>query len=78
MNMKNNFFGLLLTCILLCLAPSSYAGSIADARDAQIQSVPLNASEIVYNFVDKRDWVIVEIESADFGDNLKNALIALL
>jgi hypothetical protein len=78
MDMKNNLVGLLLTCLLLCLAPSSYAPSIADARDAQIQPVPANASEIVDKFVDKKDWVIVEIQSADFGDYVKNALIALL
>jgi hypothetical protein len=78
MSMKNNLSGLLLTCLLLCLAPSSYARSIAEARNAQIQSLPVNASEIVDNFVDKKNWVIVEIKSADFGDNLKNALIALL
>jgi len=78
MDMKNNLVGLLLTCLLLCLAPSSSAHSIADTRNAQIQPVPANASEIVENFVDKKDWVIVEIKSADFGDYLKNALIALL
>ena len=78
MNMKNNLFGLLLTCLLLCLAPSSYARSIADARNAQTRSVLVNASEIVDNFVDKKNWIIVKTTSADFGDNLKNALIALL
>jgi len=78
MSIKNNIFGLLLACLLLCPAPSSYARSIAEARNAQIQPIPANASEIVNNFVDKKDWVIVEIKSADFGDNLKNALIALL
>ena len=78
MNMKNNLVGLLLTCLLLCLAPSSYGRSLADARNAQIQPVPANASETVYNFIDKKDWVIVETKSADFGDYVKNALVALL
>ncbi|NIM91507.1 MAG: hypothetical protein GTO17_11230 [Candidatus Aminicenantes bacterium] len=78
MNMKNNLVGLLLTCLLLCPAQNSYAPSIADTRNAQIQSVPAKASEIVENFVDKKDWVIVDIKSADFGDDVKNALVALL
>ncbi len=78
MNMKNNLVGLLLTCLLLGLAPSSYAPGIAEAKNAQIQSVPPDANEIVNTFIDKKDWVIVETKSADFGDDVKNALVALL